>query len=400
MPSIIGEAMGTTAAPDYRAKASQKYQDMFGRAGDEEGINYWSNYLSGGKTDDQFNTDFANASKNVYGDYLSNANSKYATDPNLSKVLSGDLKTGTNAGNVTGANQQGILQQGLNPDIYNRLYGTTTGTTQTTPQTLSSSPAYATPAATYTPAQLGTPTSWNVTPEQTVEGRINSLTDPNSPIIQMARTRALEQQNANGTLNSSLAITAGQKAAYDAAIPIASADASTFAKAAGYNADEKNQFAVQNAGFTNQAGQFNSNAANTLTGQKLATDTSLQQSKMTTDTQKTLADLDAKTKSNLANLDATTKTNLAQLDSTTRNQLAQIDASARQLLQANQSATNLFSQITQNITNISASKDMDAAAKQAAVDNQLSLLKTALGVTGTISNLNLAGLLDFSKAAA
>lgn len=285
------------------------------------------------------------------------------------------------------------------------------GATNSTPQTPNpAAPATPAPtASTYQAAQLGTPTAWNITPDQTVEGRINNLVDPNSPIIQSARTRALEQQNANGTLNSSMAISAADRAAYDVALPIAQTDAATASKAAGYNADERNQFDVQNMNALNQAGQFNAGAQNTLTGQKLAADTSiataniganaqLSSARISADTQRTIAALDSTTRSNLAQLDATTKTNLAQLDSSTRTQLANIDAQYHTLMQSNASASDLFRQITQNITNISMSKDMDAAAKQQAVNNQLNMLQNGMTINGTIANLNLGSLLNFSES--
>ena len=58
-------------------------------------------------------------------------------------------------------------------------------------------------------------------------------------------------------LNSSMAMTAADSAAYDAAMPIATADAATYSKAAGYNVDQANQVALKNTDYTNAAGQFN-----------------------------------------------------------------------------------------------------------------------------------------------
>jgi hypothetical protein len=230
----------------------------------------------------------------------------------------------------------------------------------------------------YTAAQLGNPTAWNVTGEQTVAGQLGKILDPNSPIIQQARTQGLELANERGLLNSSIGETAAMDSAYRAAVPIATSDASTYAKAAGYNADEQNQFAVHNVDAKNDASRANLSAQ----------------------TQVAIANLQAQTQTNLAYLDNQTKTNLANLSNDNQIKLANIEAQYHTVMQANASAQNLYSQITQNIATISASKDLDGAAKQAAVDNQLQLLKNGMQINGAISNLNLGDLLNFAPSSA
>jgi hypothetical protein len=105
----------------------------------------------------------------------------------------------------------------------------------------------------YEARQMGDPTQWNVTDDQTVAGQVRNLINENNPLQQQAATRAKQQMNQNGMLNSSMAIQAGQAAMYDAALPIAQADAATYGRSAAYNADEQNQFAVKNVDATNTA---------------------------------------------------------------------------------------------------------------------------------------------------
>jgi len=88
-------------------------------------------------------------------------------------------------------------------------------------------------------------TPWNVTPEQTVEQRIAGILSANNPLIQQARARSDQAMNQRGLLNSSIANSAADSAAYQAALPIAQADAATFADSAKFNASAKNQFAYQ-----------------------------------------------------------------------------------------------------------------------------------------------------------
>lgn len=351
-------ATGLMSQPDYTAQAAKLYQDNLGRKGDAQGEAYWAEQLASGQSADQVTSNFKNSAKTVYQDYLTNPNSPNIANPQTAGLMASDLNVGVNAGTVTGKNPQSVAQTGLKSNIYENLYG------DTSPQPITMPPRAAPVGTGLMAAQLGTPTPWTVTPDQTVEKRVMGLIGADSPLIQQARTGALQQMNARGLLNSSIAQGAADTAAYSAALPIAQADAATASKAAGYNADESNQFAVQNM-----------NAQNTLSGQKLGVDANL-----------SLANLDAQTKGYVANLDLNTKT-----------QLAQIEAQTKGGIQSNQSSSDLFRQVTANLANISNSTEMDAAAKQRATDNQLALLKSGLAINGAIGNVNLGNLLDFSN---
>ena len=85
----------------------------------------------------------------------------------------------------------------------------------------------------------------------TVAGQMESLLSKDSPYLTQARTRAAEGMNARGLLNSSIAIGAGEAAAYDAALPIASQDANIF------NTTRFTNQAAKNRGF-----EFTSDAQN------------------------------------------------------------------------------------------------------------------------------------------
>lgn len=156
----------------------------------------------------------------------------------------------------------------------------------------------------------GAPGTWNVTDDQTVESRIAGILNPSSamsPIIQQARTRALEQKNERGLANSSLAQTASDSAAYDAALQIAKPDAATFADAGKTNALAKTQWEISQA--NNQTSRDNTTANiaaqrelqrstqlyNNLSTQT-ATATSIQQWGMTTITAIQASDLSADAK--------------------------------------------------------------------------------------------------------
>lgn len=86
-----------------------------------------------------------------------------------------------------------------------------------------------------TTAQLA-PQNWNVTDEQTTSGQFNKITATDNPLMQMARSNAQAQANSRGLLNSTMAATAGEAAAYQAAVPLAQSNATTYADAAKTNA--------------------------------------------------------------------------------------------------------------------------------------------------------------------
>lgn len=73
------------------------------------------------------------------------------------------------------------------------------------------------------------PGSSYLTPEALVSSQFNTLIQEDSPLIQEARRRADEQSQARGLLSSSAAMNRSQRAAYEAALPIAQADAATYA---------------------------------------------------------------------------------------------------------------------------------------------------------------------------
>ena len=209
-------------------------------------------------------------------------------------------------------------------------------------------------------AQVAAPTQWNVTAPQTVQGQIKDIINPNSPIMQQARTGALEQMNSRGLANSSMAITAGDDAAYRAAIPIATADASTYAKSASYNADAQNQANLANAQLQNQAGQSN----------------------LTASTQTSIAKMNDDTQKNLANLDIQSRTNLQQLQND--NQI---------LLNTNSQAASLFSNATSALNNIAMSTTMDDVHKQQASAQVWANLQAQIKVLSATSKLNLSSIL-------
>ena len=102
-------------------------------------------------------------------------------------------------------------------------------------------------------SQLQGMTRWDVTPNETVRSQLQQIIADDSPLMQQARARAMQSSNARGLLNSSMAATAGESALYDAAMPIAQQDASTYARSGEFNANTANTFSRDNNAFVRDA---------------------------------------------------------------------------------------------------------------------------------------------------
>ena len=90
------------------------------------------------------------------------------------------------------------------------------------------------PYTTYTPAKAGFGAN------DTVEHYVQGIIHGNSPLMQQAASRALQNMNARGLVNSSMAIGAAQGALYDAATPMAQTDASLGSNTNIFNAGQNN----------------------------------------------------------------------------------------------------------------------------------------------------------------
>lgn len=103
-------------------------------------------------------------------------------------------------------------------------------------------PALTTPATASPPA----PVLRTVDPaKETVAGQLNTLTAKDSPLMTRARTGAMQTANARGLMNSSIAAGAGEAAAIDSALPIATADANIQGVTSRDNQSAQNAFGFQ-----------------------------------------------------------------------------------------------------------------------------------------------------------
>lgn len=257
---------------------------------------------------------------------------------------------------------------------------------------------------------------------ETAAGQVNSLLANDNPLLQRARTLARQGMAQRGLVNSSMAQGAGVAAMVDRITPIAQQDAQTYS-----------QRALANMEATNEANQFNVNQNNQLLSQGLniAANKDLAIAQQTFQSaqadlerafQATQQDKSIKAQTDLQvaqqnftkaqnDLDRAQQFTLtsAQLNSNERLTLAQIEATARNLNTSNQAqmdqlktqitnsqtegGKNYAATLTLNATNqinaILADGNLDAAAKQGAIDNLIKTTNTSLQWASTFYNTNL-----------
>ena len=118
--------------------------------------------------------------------------------------------------------------QDVLPDVPSPGTGTGLGV-RTTQNRAEPQPEQVPPDQTPTQAPDEAPAGTGLAPgsDRTVSGQLQNLLGSDSPYIDRARTRARQYANRRGVMNSSIAAGAGEAAAIDAALPIASQDADT-----------------------------------------------------------------------------------------------------------------------------------------------------------------------------
>jgi hypothetical protein len=171
-----------------------------------------------------------------------------------------------------------------------------------------------------------------------------------------------------------MAVQAGQQAAINSVMPMAQQDSQNYAGA---------QTANQNA--TNQTNQYNTG----LLADALKTNTATQNQNSQFNTQQS----NAQSQFNASQSNDILKT---QMDMDSRTNLANIESNYKTLMQANASAGEMYQQAIKNVTDIQTNKDMDAATKTAAINNQLFYLKESMQLIEQMNRLSgLDELLSF-----
>jgi len=224
----------------------------------------------------------------------------------------------------------------------------------------------AAPAAPYTPINQPAPVAAPVAlpAAQSVASGVEKIIASGSPLMQQAEARAAAKQNERGLLNSSQAISAGQAALYDAAVPIAAADA---------------QAATTTALADKQA-------ASTKYTADLASNTQLQ-----------TQSVDNAFKTVFQAADNESKATLQAAHDVVIRSIADVEANYKTLMQTSASASDVYKSTMAGIANIYADPSIDAAGKANVINGYLGWMKQSMNMVGSVNGVDLTGLTDFGS---
>jgi hypothetical protein len=193
-----------------------------------------------------------------------------------------------------------------------------------------------------------------------VAGRVNSITNSASPLMQTARTKAAQASSNRGLLNSSLGVQAGEQAVIETATPIASADAQLFQQQNLANQQAKNTANIQNA---------NNNIAANTRGLEL----DVNQGQFSQNLAEQARQFDATRADNARMFDAELgqKAALAKMDVDSRIKLAEIEAKYKNEIQDSANISNAWGTTMQGIAAIQTDPNLDETTKAALINNNL-----------------------------
>jgi hypothetical protein len=234
-----------------------------------------------------------------------------------------------------------------------------------------------------------------------VEGRINSIIGKGSPLMQLAETRALQQANRRGLSNSSMAVGAGQRALYDAAMPIAQQDAGLYSQQSITNQNAANTAAQSNAAMRGNLGmegirvgessrQFDVGQA----GQNDRFNRELQANERQFDVNQ--AGTNERFKQELDQ-----RLELAGIDRQTRLDIIDAQTESQNLISGNENIANAWGTTMSAIDKINANPDLGQEAKETQIENALTGFRKFTGfwqkATGGV--VDVSDLLSFGIAA-
>lgn len=357
----------TAASEDWTPKITNAYKNVYGSTPTQDNINYWTNKLNTAPDRNAVYDEFLQQGKNT------NQQANYALTAD--QAVATPLSTPTSNGGLLGSPNWGVTNNGnaiatgpalVDPNTIKADIANAYAPSANIDLSKIAAPQYSAVdvgqignvTAGTAQATLATPTvqgytadKMTVNDDMLVENRLNSIINKDNPLMQSARTAALQGMNSRGLLNSSMAGEAAQKAVIDSAMPIAQQDAETYRIAAKSNQDAENE-----------ARQFVANAQNQrdIDNAKLATEVSLQNVKLqleaaiaNQDNARTVMLENAKNNltAQLAVYSANVQAETANAQMQNNLNIAQGNAMAGTLsdiIQGNQAATNSWNQLNSN----------------------------------------------------
>jgi hypothetical protein len=255
---------------------------------------------------------------------------------------------------------------------------------------------------------------------ETVQGQLKGILEEGSPLMTQARTKALEQMQSRGLLNSSLAVQSGQAAVIDRALQIATPDAATYAQASRDNQSIVNDTNRFNAGNFNSNSQFNAQSRNALNQQRVADAAALNRvqvqeagamqrlqvseagamqrlqvsesgantrAQLQASTQRSIAEMNNQTSMAVAGMQAETARSTNAASIAANYALSEMNRQYAQELNSSNNAATLYRDGVSQIGSILTNPDLDDARRQSLIDNQVQMINTGLNLVGSATRI-------------
>ena len=229
----------------------------------------------------------------------------------------------------------------------------------------------------------------------TVQGQIDTIINKDSPLMQTARTGALQSGQKRGLLNSSMTAQAGEQAVINTALPIAEQDASFYNRENEFNASAGNVALGQTATNQTQAAIELEIAEQRKQLQSEGTEQEKELATQAGEIEAGRATQAGEIESGLISDRTAGELQIQGLKGEQAVELANIEGQYRTLIQANDSASSFFAQTSASISEILSQPDITADNKNTLVAKEIELLENGLAVIGGISNIDLNALLTY-----
>jgi len=210
-----------------------------------------------------------------------------------------------------------------------------------------------------------------ITDEELASFQLNQITAQDSPTMQLARQRGIEQANRRGLMNSSLAAGASMAEMAEAARPIAEANAAAYGDMEKTNQMLESDRRRDDANRESDTFKFNAGEGNDM---------------LNDDRQRTHDEYMKVFSESMA-------TGRQQLASDTAFAIAGIESDNKALISANDSASRIVTGMQTGITEILSNKDISGDEAQTKIQAVIDNANDALAVLGAMNKLDLSALI-------
>lgn len=240
-----------------------------------------------------------------------------------------------------------------------------------------------------------TPLSNTFDESKSTAGRVASITDENSPLMQRAAVSGTQVAAARGLTNSSLAAEASQNAVLDKATAIATNDANLYGQNSIANLAAKNQAALANASNATTIG----NTALSGENQAAIQNKVLEQNQRQFDVNSSQDQQRINIQKEQFGQSLENQKAIAQMSQSTQLQVAKLQAENQAQIQGNSTIGAAWSATMSNIANIQNNPNLEEAAKRTLIQNNIDSFQSYAtfwkGVQGAVTP-DISALLQFN----